>query len=641
MTRGLASISLSANGRELATLSRHFTLNLSNDAVVNVRDDVLHVRGAGTLTLAGDAQPTGVLTVESASWLDCRWLALPPAGTEEAPTPLAIVFPEGALVIAGERLGDQSPAQVSSEGRRLHIALEDAWIAAGDFHNTLAAVADAMMKGVKATPPMREAPLGWMSWDELRFGLSQEDVLENARVLAERFADGRAVVLIDDGWQRAAGDWEPNARFGDGMAWLTAQIHELGLKAGIWIAPFLVAEASPVARAHHDWLLRDERGETLLPDSQWAGRCGTLDPTLPEVRAWLECLGRRLASWGFDYVKMDFLHHAMTGVAADATAKRVRSFRESIEALRVMLGPRIPVMGCGAPLVASRGLFDAVRIGNDSVTDWALLRGPLTNAGVRQPLHRRWWWNDPDNVVLRPPMTLEQARSWATTVAMTGGSVFLGDDLRHLPEDRWEIAQRLWPPADISARSLGLNAPPEDTSLPLGDGWVVKIERAWGHWWVVALQNHSASPQRRSLKWSDVGIADGTDCHVWELWSDDWRRVARGKVNIDLQPTSCQVLCLTPVSDRPQIIGNTRHAVVGAVGLADVRWSEEERALRISPTEMLPQSAVCLTLAVPDGFTAIRVAGAGAVREATAAGSDVIQLDLLGQGDLTVFFTGD
>ena len=47
------------------------------------------------------------------------------------------------------------------------------------------------------------------------------------------------VLQVDDGWQVAAGDWEANAKFPQGMQTLAQQIKATGRRAGIWLAPLV------------------------------------------------------------------------------------------------------------------------------------------------------------------------------------------------------------------------------------------------------------------------------------------------------------------------------------------------------------------------------------------------------------------
>ncbi len=640
------SITLSEDRAQLLCAGQRLALRLPAGAEVCPITGGMKITGgesADTLRLSLDERPTGTLTLETASWLAGRWCDLSAGEPQSVPTPAVLTWPGGALAVGIEGQWVALDLTVAADAREVELPLPAKgrgaiWLMAGDLHGALTALAEAMMAEV-SSPPARGPLLGWMSWDELRFDLSERDVVENAEVVARRLATSEAIMLLDDGWQRTAGDWEPNERFSHGMRWLTDQIHRTGLRAGLWVAPFLVALRSPLGCERRDWLLRGDDGEPLveLDQPHWGGAVGTLDPTRPEVRVWLRDLGAKIAGWGFDYLKMDFLFHALTGHAAEKSPPRGEAYRLAIQAIRDGLGPDVLTMGCGTPLLAGRGLFDAVRVGPDSVTDWKLLRDPLTNAALRQPLHRRWWWNDADNVVLRPPLTIDQARLWAAVVAMTGGNVFLGDDLRRLDEERWEIARRLWPPAEESGRPLGIEIPHIGEDRPLGDGWVAAV----GQRRVVALLNGEDEPRERGVSWTALGLPTDQPCHVWELWSEAHRGVARGELHSTLPATSCEVLVLTPVRDHPQIIGSTRHIMVGAVGLDGVAWDKRAHTLRGRITDTLPGQTVRLTVAVPTPWRAAEAVGVSLEKSADADQCSLVTLRATADGPWSVRFENE
>ena len=78
---------------------------------------------------------------------------------------------------------------------------------------------------------------------------------------------GYVYVNIDDGWQgRGQGqgsnrDWFITCEkdFPHGMKWLADRIRSLGLKPGIWLAPYTISEPTDVFRSHPDWLLRIDK----------------------------------------------------------------------------------------------------------------------------------------------------------------------------------------------------------------------------------------------------------------------------------------------------------------------------------------------------------------------------------------------
>ena len=120
------------------------------------------------------------------------------------------------------------------------------------------------------------------------------------------------VVQLDDGYQRAIGDWlETSERFPRGIAPLAAAIRDAGFRPGIWTAPFCVAAESRLYQDHGDWLLRNgpnlHRG-LLHPEWSKQGWIHVLDTSQEEVCAHLSRTFAALVGMGFSYLKLDFLY---------------------------------------------------------------------------------------------------------------------------------------------------------------------------------------------------------------------------------------------------------------------------------------------------------------------------------------------
>ncbi len=89
------------------------------------------------------------------------------------------------------------------------------------------------------------------------------------------------------------------------------------------------------------------------------------------------------------------------------------------------------VLACGAPLLPSVGLVDGMRIGEDTAPYWRTrpsgFQGPnayfaLKNALMRQFMHRAFWLNDPDCLLLRGRET-ELAESERELYALAAGAL--------------------------------------------------------------------------------------------------------------------------------------------------------------------------------------------------------------------------
>lgn len=306
---------------------------------------------------------------------------------------------------------------------------------------------------------------GWCTWYHFFERVTESDVLRNLDALAaDRDGLPVEVVQIDDGWQRAVGDWlETSPAFPRGLGPLARDIAAAGFVPGLWTAPFCAVPESDVARAHPEWLLRRGAGPLLgLLNPAWSpsGAVHVLDPSREDVLRHLRELFAALASEGFAYLKLDFLYAAaMAAESADAGVGRAERLRRGLEAIRAGAGEEAFLLGCGAPLGAAVGVVDGMRIGPDVAPHWLpdppLVPGieatlPSTRSAVRNVLaraflHRRLWLNDPDCLMARSRdtrLTPEERRTLAATIAASGGLALFSDDVASLgAPERWLVRE--------------------------------------------------------------------------------------------------------------------------------------------------------------------------------------------------------
>ena len=314
-----------------------------------------------------------------------------------------------------------------------------------------------------ATTP---APVGWSSRSELGGRVTEDDVVANLELAARTFDRQQfRLIHVDDGFQRAAGDWDTNSRFPHGHRWLTDRIHAQGLQAGIWLAPFAVSEASGVPAAHPEWLLR--RGRTpivLATRDAWGGKVFALDGAHRGVQEWLFGLGRRVVrDWGYDAVHADLLEWACEGDAYAGGLTGAEAYRRGLGAFRDGLGADSFLLGSAAPLQHAGGLVSGMRVGADVTPTWGGLQAPARTAGLRSFYHRTRWVNHPGSLIARAPLELSEARVWTSLVALAGGATMLSDDLTKLPAERLAVLRRAIPPVASGGRPV--NAIREDADV--------------------------------------------------------------------------------------------------------------------------------------------------------------------------------
>ncbi len=146
----------------------------------------------------------------------------------------------------------------------------------------------------------------WCSWYAYYEDITEEQLAKDIEALHGLPFD---VVQVDDGWEQAVGDWQPNDKFPAGMSALAERITEAGMTPGLWVAPFIALPDSRLAVEHPELLLRDQHGAPVVAGYNWGTGYYAIDVTHPSAEEYLVELTRRLVhDWGFRYLKLDFVN---------------------------------------------------------------------------------------------------------------------------------------------------------------------------------------------------------------------------------------------------------------------------------------------------------------------------------------------
>lgn len=337
------------------------------------------------------------------------------------------------------RLRDAAARRGRDPGAEVDVALVEAtgpvetWWLPGPGEAALAevgeliGVAAAARTGGSAAPPRV-----WCTWYRYFEQVTAADVLAD---IAGIDAAGLPVdtVQVDDGWSTGTGAWtRPRPGFGS-LAEVIAAVHDGGRRAGIWLAPFVVGAGSEVAREHPDWL-------TGPAGRNWGDDIVGLDATHPGVRGYLTAVLESLRELGIGYLKLDFLYAgAVPGRRYDGS-EPLTAYRSGLELVREVMGPQVYLLGCGAPMLPSVGLVDAMRVSSDTFHEGgedgsAGLRG-RASLEARGWQHGRWWTTDPDCLVASPRFVLRG--EWARVLAAAPGVRGFSDRIAEL--DHWGLA---------------------------------------------------------------------------------------------------------------------------------------------------------------------------------------------------------
>ena len=392
--------------------------------------------------------------------------------------------------------------------------------------------ADDVAEGAGLTLPA-PPPTGWATWYQLYSGVTEADVranLDEAVALNARLdlADIE-VFQIDDGWQVVWGEWTAGDDFPSGMATLASDISDAGFTPGLWMAPFYVDRSTSTYQAHPDWWVRDLEGEEIRFTNLGSGDYAIIDVTVPEAGAWMaEQVGAR-AREGWTYLKLDFLYAgAQPGLRHEAVSG-LEAYAIGLDLLRNAAGDAW-ILACGAPMLPSVGFAQQFRSGADIAfeispdPDPDYLRWAARSTAARGFANGRWWWNDPDQLLLREPTSEILATGALAAQVVSGGPWMLGDDLTTLPADRLALAldpelvalsgQRLRPgtplhwTSGLDAGPVVESATPDDqapTSFTLEDGTTVLLNlgseevEAQGPGGTELLSGANADPGPRTL----------------------------------------------------------------------------------------------------------------------------------------------
>lgn len=419
-------------------------------------------------------------------------------------------------------------------------------------------------------------PSGWCSWYFYYQEINAEEVQRNAEWLGKHLKPfGARYCQIDDGWQgRGHGlgdnrDWTTvDERFPEGMEALAAYIRRQGLEPGLWLAPHGQSNRQ-VVEASEAFLLAPDGSS---PSNTWEGTY-LVDPSTPRGHTYLHDLFATLRKWGYRYFKIDgqpivideyrkkrqFMQNPAAGEPKEL-------YRTTLHTIRKAIGPDSYLLGCWGIPLAGTGIMNGSRTGGDVLCDW---QGFLTAVEATMRwyfLHNIVWYCDPDVMLVRPPLTLEMARAWATLQGLTGQALMASDRMPDLSAERVELLKRVFPAADI--RPLDLFPSPTRKHI-----WDLKINHLGRQYDVVGLFNYEQyHPLCLRLSWADLGLPDDALMHVYDFWGQEYVGYWEGGLFVHLSPASCRVLTLAIATEHPQLISTSRHITQGWIDLRELSY---------------------------------------------------------------------
>ncbi len=526
----------------------------------------------------------------------------------------------------------------------------------------------------------KSAPMVWSSWTSYYEAVRQEDIVRNADWLAANLKPfGFEYVQLDDGYDRDADGqhyWIENwdkTKFPNGPQWLAQYIKSKGLRPGIWLVPNAYAGA---VKDHPDWYVRDKQGKIIRDYNTPA-----LDSSNPEVVAFVKHLFNTLDGWGFEYYKFDG-EHALpkyipaldTSILHDSKTDPLIVYRKRLRAIRDTIGPNRFIEGCpaGTPLNGI-GYFNSYFTGQDLYNNWQgmyplfssinanaflnhvvvyVMPGEGLELGPRMTVEEASSKRPPivietartrENPMIGFGVTLAEARSLVSYVALTGVAYPLASVMPELPPERIELLKKTMPtlpilPMDLFSRGTDIEW---GTFLKTQADYYIhnypeildlKVNDAAGRHDVVAMTNWRSQPANRELDFATkLGLNAGDRYVVFDFWSQKLLGVFQGKLQVEIQPHDTRVLFIRPLQDHPQLAGISRH-ISGSYSIRGVSWQPQTKTLQ-GVSESVEGEPYSLTIYVPSGAKVVAA-------QASAGGMNVPVRQNASANELTITFNG-
>jgi hypothetical protein len=370
-----------------------------------------------------------------------------------------------------------------------------------------------------------------------------------------------------------------------GPKWMSDQIHVLGLKAGTWLVPQAWMGADDLYKEHTDWFLHYPGGDPIRGDF-WLNDY-LIDASNPAARDFVARIMRKSAEeWGFDYFfldgfwsdKMEGLYASATPYFHDPTLSGWEACRELLKSMRSAVGPARFMFLDGPIMTLGTGLANGSRSSADigGFLNWKGAFTALTGTMDYYFLNRTGWYNNPSEVFLAgEPLTLDQARLWATMASLTGQFVMTGDAVWELTPERVNILKSVFPSPPVRPVEL-YSRHGEEPSI-----WDLRVDHVGHQWDVVMFANWEAQPRTISVSVADLGLDPQGSYAIFDFWEKkSLGTFSSGRVELLVPATGSRLIRLTPLTDHPELIGLTRHVSQGLVDLRALAWDGTSRVLR-------------------------------------------------------------
>ncbi|WP_052397577.1 NEW3 domain-containing protein [Streptomyces sp. NRRL F-5123] len=417
------------------------------------------------------------------------------------------------------------------------------------------AAADAAAAG-SPTPPM-----GWSSWSALREGgsLTQDGIKAQARVMHDKLQKyGYQYINIDAGWSDHLDAYGRDAwnttRFPDGIPALAAYLHGLGLKFGIYLTPGVPIKAYqenlPIyGTPYHMQDIADPTQPGNTNNDSYH-----IDFSKPGAQEYVQSYADLFASWGVDYIKMDFVGPGGGVVPAD-NRPDMQAWHQAITAtgrpMHLELSNSLSIADTATWQATSNGwrtggdieCYCGVNGSSTPLTSWQKMSARFDQVATWQPYGGSGAFNDYDSIEVGNGsdggLTPDERQTQLSLWSLAASPLLLGTDLTRLdPDDLQLLANRDVVAVDqdavnASRVSKGSTSQVFAKTEPNGDV-------------VIGLFNTGSAAQTVSVAPEAAGLAASSSYRLDNLWTHEITRSSGDAVSASVPAHGVALLRVRP-----------------------------------------------------------------------------------------------
>jgi len=501
----------------------------------------------------------------------------------------------------------------------------------------------------------KTAPTGWSSWYCYYMSPSEESLFEETKAIAKKLKPyGLKYIQLDAAYTRGDEgnwlEWHKGLYPSGGKAWFDL-VKENGMIPGLWMNISGANYAKPALADKYpdNFYLKDDKGEMSAVCCSADKTVKRLDFTNPEVfEKHLKPLFETLVNeWGLGYLKaggwgtwMDFFEkHKELAFNPDANSRDL--YRKTLETVRGIMGDDGYLLGCAMHEIGvGFDYFDGSRTGGDDYAEWT---GKNHWSGGMQTffnslfganyLNGVAWWSDPDDVMVRDPLTMDEGQTIVSTISLSGQAyvfsdyvaefskerldIFLNskytigwaknfpDLVKPLPKEKLALYQKTMPAMPIKAMDLyPYKTKPKCCPVPKSfpKALDLKINSLSGQYDVVSMYNWADVDTVRALDlYSDLGLEADGDYVAFDFWNSKLINLKGNKIEEEVPMHGTKAIIIRPALGHPQLMATSRH-LTAAYSIKYYKWDDNTKTMN-GKSDVVVGDEYSLYIYVTDGFS--------------------------------------